>query len=429
MSSKKTKIEYLENILKSWPKISNNNSLLYGTYITSNTRCDIYDNSLLANCLISISDTPHPIAISILNFFLGTYQYFKENNIKNNLIQAAYLIDASGNYNTCYDVSCKVQDVGNNSMVCIALTKFCIKYPNNENTPKYLETLLYLVSSINSLKCTTKVPNQSNPNSPVIGYKGRTTESYVSTEHMIDLYALTNMMSNLFLPSGVKNMVNEMKQNSQTFVINMYQKNSSLYLIGCTPNCGGLNNSDVQPVDVLTWNMLSGVDNNKERKKASLTLAASPEFSIPFTKSEIGGIKFTNKSDCPQYENTGSFLCALLEYKYIFNEDIISPNSKDMFDFIQDQINQTKPFKATYGNSECPTGLGWSYYESFHLASTIYCLMANIAKEDPSINIYRYGCPFPSPPQHKNNIVLYIIIGTVLSIIAILLLFLILRKS
>lgn len=61
--------------------------------VNERTRCDIYYNSLLANCLISISDTPHPIAISILNFFLGTYEYFKENNIKNNLLQAAYLTE------------------------------------------------------------------------------------------------------------------------------------------------------------------------------------------------------------------------------------------------------------------------------------------------------------------------------------------------
>jgi len=392
MTSAQDAIEYLEYILQKWKKISNNDSVLYSTYSPNNVieRCDIYDNSLLANCLICLSDTPHPIAVSILNFFAGTYQYFVDNNEQKSLISAAYTSN-NGNFTTCYDFSCTVQDIGNNAMAGIALTKFCIKYPTHKNTPKYLDTLVYLVKSINELKCETKVINQYEQGKPVIGYRGRVNNSYVSTEHMIDLYALTNMMGNLTMSTTLKNMVDDMKQNSKIFVVNMYK--NSVYAIGCKEGCGDLNEGTAQPVDTITWNMLAGVDNNKKRKKDSLTIAASSRFSIPFSNNVIGGIKFSENSNCAQYENTGAFLCALSEYKYIFNEEIKSDTSKDMIDFIQTKINKKEPFQSAYGkfnNNLCQTGLGWGYFTTPHLASTIYCLMANIAQKDPTINIYRY---------------------------------------
>jgi hypothetical protein len=191
----------------------------------------------------------------------------------------------------------------------------------------------------------------------------------------------------------------------------MYYDNNNYY-IGTLPNCGGLNTGDGQPADVITWNMLSGVDNEKTRKINSLEFA-NKNLVIPFSDGVTGGIKFSVNSDCPQYENTGSFLCALTEFKRIFGNDISffnSINVQNMYKFIHGEIINNTPINGAYGGEqgECFTGIGgkgWQYYTSPHLASNVYCITALLALSNNKINIYQNlsgTSPDPNPDPNPD---------------------------
>jgi hypothetical protein len=401
--SSKEAMTFLDSILKNWNRIQIDGSMLFGSYSDSNTRCDLYDNSLLVNLLIMInSEVPHPFVINILDFAYGSYEYFMNEGLSSSLIAAAFM-SRDGKFDVCGDSSCQAQDVGNNSMLCIAICKFITAYPGHIKNEKYTKVLVYLLKSINKLSCTvTGFKNN------ITGYKGRVNDTYISSEHMIDLYALTSIVKSLPIYSENKKMIDSMNINSQNFIQNMYYDDNKYY-IGTNPNCSGINTETSQPVDTATWNMLSGVDNNKERKKKSLEFVYE-NFIVPFSKNTVGGIKFTLASDCAQYENTGAFLCSLTEFKRVFKKDISffdSKNVQDMYNFIHGEISNNRPINGGYGgNTGCftyigPPVQGWQYFEKPHLAANVYSITALLALGNNKINIYQ-NLQGPNPPNPPN---------------------------
>lgn len=422
--------DYLnKTVFNNWKYIGESNKL-FATYQNDNSRCDIYDNALLANVLIMLYEKPSDHAKNILDFLTDLY------NNDNGLIKAAFP-DPDKEY------SMSVKDVGNNSMVCISFVKFILKYSQDENVPKYKKVLRGILEKIKGMI-------EICPNDNIIGYKGRDDANYISTEHMIDLYALTKMIinGNLFNDDRFVNDINSMNINCQKFVNKMWytpfckkqdiygphiintldekvlcdtcvKDNDSSEQIICTPNTNleldayatGVNIDNgkcainygsyydgnwkpsytAQPADTITWNMLAGVDDIEDRKRNSLRF---------ITNNYIvnGGIKFTMRSDCPQLENTGSYLCALFEYKHMFGSiDFIDKEKKtieSMYDNIYNKIINNEIIYAT-NIGECPSGISWSYFGKEkklggHLASTMYCLLACLASKDYTFNIYKY---------------------------------------
>lgn len=379
--------EYLQNQLKTWPYIGSETAGLFATYVTSTARCDIYDCSLLANALLMLNpNKPDLNAVRILEFFYGAYIYIKEKNDPNLiLISAAFTQNENGQIDVCYDPSCQAQDLGNNALVLIAVTKFCLLFPENENTSKYKEMIEYLFKNIISL--------QKNCGEYGEVYAGRQNpnERYVSSEHLIDLFALAKMCKSLVNVSN-----DQIITNTQNFVIKMFYQNPdnfAAYRIGLTPNCE-LNTQSPQPVDTTTWNLLANVDPDKKRMEAAMRTVCE-KFVI---SGQYPGIKFSIASDCAQLENTGSFLCSLAVYEQRFKERFNCPASQEMYDIIIQYINENKPIPGSF-DVECPTALGWSYYPIGHLAATVYCTLG--ATKNPNLNIYQFSNPIEPP---KDNI-------------------------
>ena len=399
---------YLNEVLRTWPKLqTKENSGLYVTYPINFTssqgaRVDIYDNALLANCLIMINETdvPDPRVIYILDFLCNAISSIKKDN-KNTvkLIVAAY--GYSDPYNS-YTIADSTQDVGNNSIVGIAFAKFCLSYPNHEKTKSYNDCINYLISTfVNNMSCDGK---------GIVGhYPLVSGQNYVSTEHMIDCYALAVLGEKLHIPFS-----ETLKNLSQNFVINAYDDKTSRYYIGSNTNaCDSLNKGE-HPVDVNTWNMLAGVDDNKKRKFDSLKWvfdnAIVPDDSNPGI--EFSASKFYNYiggDKCSQYENTGSFLCSLSQYNYKFNEDIYSkldPNNKifdKMYNFLHNKMLVEEPIQSAYSKNKnykggcdgqgCCSFIGgnpWQYYLVHHLGSTVYCSLALLFLNNNNANIYQY---------------------------------------
>lgn len=363
---------YLENQLQTWQYIGTAEQGLYATYKSNQKRCDSYDNSLLVNALLMLQPSePHPIILKILNFFYGSYQYIL-NNSDIQLIAAAYTVDDQNNIDICNE-DCDAQDVGNNSLILIAVAKFCHIFPNHEMTPNFLTMIEFFISKINEIKKTC-------PNLNIVGYARRTNKESISTEHMIDLYALSNICLALPLNEVTMGILQEMNENTRLFVIAMWIPNENRYLIGTSETCD-LNMSSPQPVDTITWNILANADENEERSTLALQYVCANFITV-----DPPGIKFSIDATCPQYENTGSFLCSLKAYELQYNKIFTCIGIDKMFTFLLEQINTNKPIQGAY-NANCETGLGWSYYTDGHLASTIYCLLA--VTDDPFLNIYQ----------------------------------------
>jgi hypothetical protein len=443
---------YLTNILYEWKYISKDNNKLFATYQLDDKRCDIYDNSLLANVLIMLYDVPPTEVISILNYLVDLYD---NDNDKETLISAAFSAGVKPNHDTEWSRIAK--DVGNNSMVCISFVRFILKYRSHKNVNTYKRVVKGILRKINSM---------INVCSDFTGYRGHVLgPKYISTEHMLDLYALTNMIivGNVF-PHDIDEHFN-IRENCKNFVINMWYeicKKEDVYMghtstaeefieckkcesqsnpdeqtsehirclkyrdvgaygtgVGidgktCTINYGGYSSDDgivsleSEPADCNTWNMLSGVDNNQTRKHDSLKFIT--DYYIVKNDGEIG-IRFSERSECPQFENTGSYICALIEYRSIFGpiDSIMGDKATEIEDMysniykiITNGVNRTKSSKdketgIIYATNikECATGLGWSYFgkgkgKGGHLASTMYCLVACLAAGDSTFNIYKY---------------------------------------
>ena len=454
MTSKQIQ-SYLHSIIDKWPKIDTSTgksptstpSGLYVTYIPINNpiyigdRMDIYDNSLLANSLIIVNNTntPDPIVTYILDFLAGAITWLtgptNPNKNVSKLIVAAYGFSApsydSGN------IADQTQDVGNNSMVGIAFAKFCLTYPNHEKTKLYYNCVQYLVSTfLNNMSCDNK---------GIIGhFPIASGKNYISTEHMIDCYALAILGEQLKITSSttLKNMV-------QTFVKNAYDKKSRYYIGSTTTGCDTLNIGEY-PVDVNTWNMLSGVDDIQTNKFNSLKwvydntiVSDTNNPGIEFAASKL--YEYTG-SKCSQYENTGSFLCALSQYTSKFNDDIYSklnPDNKTfdlIYSFIYNKINSNTKIQAAYAvntpaykggcnGTGCCSFIGgnpWQYNQVYHLGSSIYCSLSLLYLTQ-NANIYQLSNsnpnPPPNPPPTSSSNKLLLIIGLiVVSILLILLL-------
>ena len=398
---------YLTQVLSKWPKLERTpTSGLYVTYTTNfeskrMDRVDVYDNTLLANCLIMINETvdPDPKVLYILNFLYEDIKLLKDvGNKQVKLVVAAY------GYSNPYEpnlIADSTQDVGNNSIVAIAFAKFCLSYPNHEKTPLYYECVNYLISTfVNNMSCDGK---------GIVGhYPLVSGQNYVSTEHMIDCYALAVLGEKLKI-----SIASILKDWTQTFVKNAYDEQNFRYYIGSGTNaCDSLNRGEY-PVDVNTWNMLSGVDDNKKRKFDSLKwvfdnaiVSNDNNPGIEFSASKFYG--YTG-SKCSQYENTGSFLCSLSQYNYIFNEDIWTMLNPDntmfhkMYYFLHTKIKSSEPIKSAYSRNDkykggcdgngCCSFIGgnpWQYYLVDHLGSTVYCSLALLFLNNNNANIYQY---------------------------------------
>ena len=180
-------LTYLTAVLQNWLHRSPDpTQVLYATYDGA-PRMDIYDNSLLANALIMLSDRePHPTAVQILNVFAASVAWLKAHPGGARLIAAAF---STVDWNVPADAN---QNVGNNAMACMALCKFCLAFPDHSRTPEFKNTVAYIVEVFVSapLMCPRGVGVQG-------GWRNGTMDSYVSMEHMIDCFAMSVLAEKL----------------------------------------------------------------------------------------------------------------------------------------------------------------------------------------------------------------------------------------
>jgi uncharacterized protein YneF (UPF0154 family) len=385
-------LNYLEKQLESWPRIGTATNGLFATYTSSTDRCDVYDNSLIVNALVMLAPPGEPpeAAIMILNFARGAVEYIREHPEANLKLVAAAYTQRGQQPDLCSDVSCRVQDVGNNAMLCLAIAKFLWRYAEFRDT--YLPMLEFLFANIAEMERTC-TPD-------LVGYGGRAEtppdERYISTEHMIDLCGLCHVTQGLF-GAELESTRRRMLKHASAFVASMYYEqpnNFAAYRIGTTPSCD-LNVGDAQPVDTSTWNVLAKADPDR-RSLLNAMETVGREFLVT---GDFPGVKFTSRSNCAQYENTGAYLCALTVFNTEATQELqlaVPEAVGSMYDFIRARMEANQPIPGA-APPECPTGLGWSYYPAGHLAATVYCTLAST--QNSQMNIYARSAPEPGEPK------------------------------
>ena len=427
-------ISYFENILSTWKK--DEGSKLYRTYSSEDqNRIDIYDNALLANMLIMINTPSSPSWVlnqvkEILDFYKDQLDLCQRkqlifDDITFTILPAAYERNTDREIVPKRDSDGLGQDFGNNSIVGIALGKFCTQYPFDEKTEGYKSSLEFLVQQLNGLRCagnnggfSRRYPLFYDNGEPHYENHG------VSIEHMIDGYALGVICENIMIGGAV-----ELKNSCRKYIIYPLHDFSSnaqprIFLDETHYGIGGScdreyeinNNIDQkeygQPFDTQTWNMLSGVDPNKDRKTKSLLWTIDNGYN----SSSDPGILFAyiTKKDtgCSQYENTGSLLCAFNLYIREYGMTEFMNNFNDymdkilsIFEFIHTKINTGVKIQAAYkqtsntGYLQCDNpynpqgccsyvGSGWNYPLTSHLGSTVYCALALLSISN-DCNIYQ----------------------------------------
>jgi hypothetical protein len=377
--------------------IDNKGYFLYETYYDGKDFCGIYANALFDNVYMMLDpkDYPHENVFNTMRVFYRTFDYFANINKKDGLLFHSYyyLNPQSKVLEPCISSQCLQQTLGDNIMVCIAAARFCLKYLNHGYTPKLHKMLIYLIKSINGLKCDVVIKGKTN----IKGYKSKLTDvSGVITEDMIILYSLLIMVQ--LIPQvydQITKIIEEMIINTKNFVKNMYYDTDppvSAYYFGTNNNCIDINTTIKQPCLPMIWAMLAGVDNNKPRQTKSLTFV-NDFYMISSTVKVPGGIKPSYADICPVLEFTGTFLCSLIEYKKVFGNELPFVNSKninDTYSFIYNQVKNKEAIQATYGIQECDAGQGLIFFSKPELSSLLYGILSLVTLRDNNINVFQY---------------------------------------
>lgn len=289
----------------------------YRTYAdqTNNfaTSGDVYDNSLLlgyftATLQYSLAWRLAHTFLYLLNYekyvvdasdYADRVRYFRG-------LKPRYNVDLKTGYMSPGSEAWVELDVGNNSYVCISLFKFghandaVIRqvYDKNPFTQAAVDITRFIHEKARCVQ-----------NTEIVGYVARPFsrgewQTYMSNEHMIDMYALSNMMMR-HAPNMEPTIVRDVRAVSASFVHKLYGSKTGNYDTGAgvcfppkrdlvdlddgsapapgpyrdvsvrhrdenTPEEWASFNYIAIAADVQTWNMLSDADDNRARKLSSL---------------------------------------------------------------------------------------------------------------------------------------------------------------
>ena len=158
-----------------------------------------------------------------------------------------------------------------------------------------------------------------------------------------------------------------------------------------------INSTDPSPTDAVTWNFLSGVDPNADRKNKSLQWSVSDLVKDNIWENRVyTGLIFSSNGTGIQWENTGSGILAYLKFMYLRSTatDAVASNYEVPADLAKMMkataaigrsivnllnIQRSGGIPASFegqGTIDIEnSGFNWSYYAYPHTASTMWCAM------------------------------------------------------
>ena len=324
-------------------------------------------------------------------------------------------------------------DTGNNMYLGIAMCRYVLKFTLDAATHKLLARAIY------DIWCFASVVGWCSKGK-YHGFIGRPLRpdgegTYLSIEHNIDAFSMITLFELVLVGTSIDELgtlnipttkynFNDIIPATTTAVATLvdiktklaFQKTEirklveSLFLTGKgdrmnsyatgTGKCSEtntINSTDPSPTDAVTWNFLSGVDPNADRKNKSLQWSVSDLVKDNIWENRVyTGLIFSSNGTGIQWENTGSGILAYLKFMYLRSTatDAVASNYEVPPDL-------AKMMKATaaigrsivnllniqrYGGIPASfegqgtidienSGFNWSYYAYPHTASTMWCAM------------------------------------------------------
>ena len=392
----------LLEVVQGWPAARSGGETLYITYPEERDqdRCDVYDNALLANAFLMLAYDAKAVSRAQLSYvadgvllrFDNAFAHLADAG-RGGLLEAAF---SRADPTRPTDVG---QDVGNNVMAGVSLAKAALY--NHGDVAAHVRSLRYLVRVLSS-------PPWSCGDGIVRRAYEQDGAASISTEHMIDVAAWGLLAAQVLQAHGHDDEARAavaLSAGARRFVRDAYVVPQSLYTIGGA--CWNGTATPMQqlhdaPYDTNGWNFLAAADDDPDRKAANLRQILQSFFVDDATNP---GVKFSVKADhCSQYENTGSFLCAVAEYcrrfpadaAELYGNDRYSAQLLNIYEFLKPKVLQGERIRSSYSARACDTGLGWKYGTTSHLASTVYCYLA-FANLTGCYNVYQLGAVPPVP--------------------------------
>ena len=267
---------------------------------------------------------------------------------------------------------------------------------------------------------------------------------YRSTEHNIDMFALSTMLGDT-----------KAAESAHTFVANMYSAGgvNGSYATGTGDATRCDNSVPLAPsaVDAQFWNLLAMADANMGRKEASIGLALKEAGEPGSVHANVGlwevdtdrignsdgggkgaqlsGVRFSTWGHGVQWENTASAAMAMVKYLELAKEgNSQQPMSTDISQRIADVYTSLKSILAVYkcvpasilggniaawikndhsapfpGGSD--TGIGWTYLRYPHVAASAWTGLLLLYQFDQNGKVDEDANPFapPSKPVPKES--------------------------
>jgi len=265
---------------------------------------------------------------------------------------------------------------------------------------------------------------------------------YRSTEHNIDMFALSTMLGD-----------KEAAKLAHQFVSGMYEagKASGSYATGTADaeHCDNNVPDGPSAVDAQFWNLLAGADAERERKESSIGLAlqSSDGDDASGSKSagmglwaedidrignahgegkgaKLQGVRFSTWGNGVQWENTASAAMASVRYLTLYGDEA-SPKGVDKLDVAARtdaarsslrnllSVYRCIPASVLGGNiaawvkndhaSHYPggsdTGIGWTYLRYPHAAATAWTGLLMLYQWDKSAKVDEDANPFAPPKR------------------------------
>lgn len=309
-------------------------------------------------------------------------------------------------------------DTGNNAWVAMALTH----YSAAANKPCYA---LVARDILHVLKLSPTCDDSLQ------GFVGRLQpypRRFRSTEHNIDVYALSYMLGDTEAQARARTFVNNM------FAYTQVAGNNHFYSIGVDgqESCASGKQNSAAVVDAQFWNALADADGDSAKLKEALKFAVQSADSGGFVVDDVDvignnrgigkgesykGLRFSSYGKGAQWENTASAVMGLIHFvdkhgdlgggEFGKSIDHMRASLKTMLGRYGSVLgsllggNMDAYFKhepnAMYpGGTD--TGLGWTYLRYPHLASTAWTGLLLLHQADSAKLVNATANPY-SPPS------------------------------
>ncbi|TAL67849.1 MAG: T9SS type A sorting domain-containing protein [Bacteroidetes bacterium] len=200
-------------------------------------------------------------------------------------------------------------------------------------------------------------------------------ETWKSTEHNIDLYALFSRLDSL---TNIQD-YDDAAKNTSNFVHSMWDSASNHFWTGTNNDGTTINYSNI-PLDIHPWYVLAFKDFQSKYMKWVNDSCYLEKFNSPNYQEQLSGYDYNNDKDGIWFEGTAQ---ASLANKLIGNPDL-AESALSTIEYVQsnhlylDFYNNNNKGIVSADHNHVSTGFNWEYHNRLHIGATCWYILAKL---------------------------------------------------